>query len=132
MKQVKIDSSVLESVLSYQRELYPREGILLLRGRTKKDEILVYDVVIPPLAVHGDHFSSFPSYMLPMDFSIIGTAHSHPSGVLQPSPTDLNKFYGKIMIIAKYPFNSKEDVAVFDRTGEPIPYVIIDGETVRR
>jgi hypothetical protein len=46
---------------------------LLLRGKKKKDAIKVSDLVIPPLATHGNSFSSFPFHMLPIDFSIIGT-----------------------------------------------------------
>jgi len=65
--------------------------------------------------------------MLPIDLSIIGTAHSHPSGVLKPSITDLNKFYGRIMIIAAYPYRTEKDLAVFDGEGKRIGYKIIDG-----
>ena len=43
--------------------------------------------------------SHFNPYFLPIDFSIIGTVHSHPSGVLKPSIADLNHGYGKIMLI---------------------------------
>jgi len=64
--------------------------------------------------------------MLPIDFSIIGTAHSHPSGVLRPSPADMNRFYGRIMIIAAYPYRSERDIAVFNGEGKTVQYEIIN------
>jgi len=81
---------------------------------------------VPPLAVHGRGFSNFPLYMLPIDLSIVGTAHSHPAGGLRPSVTDLNNFYGRIMIITSYPYQSKQNIAVFDREGNVIEYEEIE------
>ena len=63
--------------------------------------------------------------MLPLDLSIVGVAHSHPSGVLKPSLGDLNNFYGRIMVIMAYPYNSEKDIAAFDREGNVIKYSII-------
>ena len=126
MRRVYIKKSVILSILEYAVTCHPKEGILLLRGETKKNEIRIEEVEIPPLSTHGLGFSSFSPYMLPIDFSIIGTAHSHPSGVLRPSSTDMNKFYGRIMIIAAYPYRTERDIAVFDGEGKPIQYEIIN------
>ena len=125
-KSIVINCSVLDSILTYAKISYPREGILLLRGKEDKNRILINEIVIPPLATHGRGFSSFPSHMLPIDFSIIGTAHSHPSAILRPSVGDLNHFYSRIMVIAAYPYNSYRDIAVFDGNGELVKYEISD------
>jgi len=124
-REVVVNRSVIRSILDYAKACHPKEGILLLKGSLSKDRITVNEVEIPPLAVHGFGFSNFPLHMLPLDFSVVGTAHSHPSGVLRPSITDLNKFYGRIMIIAAYPYRSEENVAVFDREGRLIEYEIV-------
>jgi proteasome lid subunit RPN8/RPN11 len=124
-KKITFETSVIDSLLSYARTSHPNEGILLLRGRISKDEILVKETIIPPLATHGKGFSGFPFHMLPLDLSIVGVAHSHPSGVLKPSLEDLNNFYGRIMVIIAYPYNSKRDIGVFDREGNMIKYSII-------
>lgn len=124
-REVVVNRSVIRSILDYAKACHPKEGILLLKGSLSKDRITVNEVEIPPLAVHGFGFSNFPLHMLPLDFSVVGTAHSHPSGVLRPSITDLNKFYGRIMIIAAYPYRSEENVAVFDREGRSIEYEIV-------
>lgn len=125
MKRIIMKRSVLESILSYARACHPREGILLLRGKTKRDVIEVNEVLLPPLSVKGKSFSTFPLYMLPIDFSIVGTAHSHPSGALSPSIRDLNSFYGKIMIIAAYPYRSENDIIIIDGEGKTLNYEIV-------
>jgi len=123
-KSVAISRSVVESILSYARAVHPREGILLLRGTVEKHRILIDEVEVPPLAVHGRSFSNFPLHMLPIDFSIVGTAHSHPSGVLSPSIGDLNNFYGRVMIITAYPYSSEQQIAAFDANGKAVKYQI--------
>jgi len=122
---VLIEQSVIDSILSYARMLHPREAILLLKGKVDKNRIMVNDTQIPPLATHGNTFSTFPLHMLPIDFSIVGVAHSHPSGALRPSVTDLNKFYGQIMVITAYPYRSEKNLAIFDREGKPLKYEVI-------
>jgi proteasome lid subunit RPN8/RPN11 len=122
---VRFEKSVIDSVLSHALDTYPREAILLLRGKKSREELLVNEIVIPPLATHGFGFSGFPVQMLPMDLSVIGVSHSHPSGHLEPSDHDLNHFYGRIMVIAAYPFQSYSDIAVFDKDGERIPWQVM-------
>ena len=126
MAPVCIHRVVVDSILTYAKVNHPKEGILLLRGRNKKNTILVEEVVIPPFAVHGTSFSTFPVHMLPADFSIVGTAHSHPSGTLYPSIGDLNNFYGKLMIITVYPYHSEQQIAVFFRNGKTVRFKILD------
>jgi proteasome lid subunit RPN8/RPN11 len=56
--------------------------------------------------------------MLPMDFSIIGTVHSHPSGSLIPSPVDLNNSMGRVIVIVGFPYDGEENVAAYNRDGK--------------
>jgi len=86
----------------------------------------VKDLIIPPLATHGRSFASFPAHMLPMDFSLIGSVHSHPSGVAKPSVEDLNRSFGTIIMIVAYPFLGIENVAVYNHAGEKIALRLID------
>ncbi len=104
------------------------EGILLLRGKTEREDTRIREVVIPPFSTRGNGFSSFPLYALPMDFSIVGTAHSHPSGVTQPSFEDLNHFYGRLMIIVGYPYESERNMVVYNRKGEAVSFEVSDQE----
>ena len=123
--QVSIERQVIESVLDYAKACHPKEGILLLRGKSRKGKTIIEEVVIPPLSVRGSGFSNFPLHMLPIDFSIVGTMHSHPSGALRPSTTDLNHFYGRIMIIVAYPYRSEQDIIVLDGEGNNVNFEII-------
>ena len=124
--RVLVNRSVVDSILTYAKLQHPREGILLLRGAVDNSEAHVKEVVIPPLAIRGYSYSAFPLHMLPIDLSIIGTAHSHPSGVLQPSIEDLNHFYGKIMVITTSPYESEEHLAIYDRDGKLVKYEIVE------
>jgi len=124
-KSILIRQTLIDSILSYARGVYPNEGILLLRGKIKRDTLMVEENIIPPFATHGADFSSFPLFPLPMDASIVGAAHSHPSGALRPSVQDLNNFYGRIMVIVVYPYRSSRDLAVFNRDGKKVSYQII-------
>jgi len=128
VKSVLVSRSVIESVLSHAKFVHPKEGILLLRGKVEKNRVSVNEVEVPPLAVHSRNFANFPLHMLPIDFCIVGTAHSHPSGVLRPSIGDLNNFFGRIMIIAAYPYISERQIAVFDKDGRTLGYEIADRE----
>jgi len=122
--KVYIKEEICQGILDFFKCIHPKEGILLLRGRKFRDGIIIEEVVIPPKALHGEGFSSFPIYMLPVDFSIVGLAHSHPSGTLNPSPQDLNNFYGKIMMIACPPYTYKT-LAFFSKKGEKIEYSLV-------
>ena len=56
---VRFERSVADSILSYSIHAYPKEGILLLRGKASKDEVLITDVLIPPLGHAWPRFLRF-------------------------------------------------------------------------
>ena len=120
--QIRMD--VLRSILAWARERHPNEIVLLLRGQVDKGVARVDEFLFPPYASGGRGFAQFPAHMLPIDFSVIGTVHSHPAGSPRPSPTDLNKFYGKVMMIVAYPY--REDcVGANDSRGESLKIELI-------
>jgi proteasome lid subunit RPN8/RPN11 len=116
---VAIPGVLLDSMLSFARMQHPREVILLLRGSVGRSWITIEENLLPPFASSGRDFAQFSPHMLPIDFSIVGTLHSHPSGSPRPSPTDLNHFYGRIMMIVAYPY-TRDWVAVYDKRGESV------------
>jgi len=117
---VTMRKKLLEFVFESARRLHPKETILLLRGKTDKNMIRILEVLIPPLATYGRGFSAFPAYMLPIDFSIIGTAHSHPTGNLRPSVEDQNHAVGKIMLIVAFPYRGQENTTAYNREGKKL------------
>lgn len=115
---VSISQKLLQTIFEGARRLHPKETILLLRGEKKKDLIKISELVVPPLATYGRGFSDIPLHMLPIDFSIVGTVHSHASGNLTPSTTDLNHVFGNILMIVGFPFSDKRNIAVFNHSGK--------------
>jgi proteasome lid subunit RPN8/RPN11 len=118
---VQVPEELLDAIFEGARRLYPKETFMLLRGKKSKNAIHVTDLVVPPLAIYGYGFANFPLHMLPMDFSIVGTVHSHPSGNIAPSHVDLNHFFGRILMIVGFPFADAQNVAVYSSNGERLP-----------
>lgn len=121
---VSMSAELLDSICEGAKRLYPKETILLLRGKKSKDTIHVSDLVVPPLAVYGYGFANLPFHRLPMDFSVVGTVHSHPSGNINPSRVDLNHFFGRVLMIVGFPFAGAQNVAVYDSKGEKLEFQV--------
>ena len=50
---VSMSQELLDSIFEGAKRLYPRETILLLRGKKVKDVVRIVDLVVPPLATYG-------------------------------------------------------------------------------
>lgn len=122
--KVIFTSQVMDSLLTYSRMAYPNEGILIIRGKSKKGIVQVTSVMVPPAAVHAHSYSSFNWWMLPLDMSYLGVAHSHPSGNANPSQEDKLHATGRIMVIMGYPFVGTSNVGVFDHNGNRVPFEV--------
>jgi proteasome lid subunit RPN8/RPN11 len=122
LQRVVFSPGVVDSLLSYSKMAYPAEGILLLRGRSRKGVAEVTGVAVPPAAVHARSYSSFNWWMVPLDMSYLGVAHSHPSGHAVPSDQDLLHATGRLMVIMGYPYSGEECLGVFDHNGNPVPF----------
>jgi hypothetical protein len=53
IEKVRCEKSVADSILTYALGSYPKEAILLIRGKAERNTIFINDVLIPPLATHG-------------------------------------------------------------------------------
>ena len=125
LNDVKVKREVLECFLGLCKQVFPRENIMLIRGKIKNGTANIGEFLIPPFSTYGEGFSGFSSFHIPFDLSIIGVAHSHPSGNANPSNEDMNYFYGRLMIIAGYPYNENALIA-YNSKGEKLPVTIID------
>ncbi|EGG42422.1 Putative metal-dependent protease of the PAD1/JAB1 superfamily [Candidatus Nitrosarchaeum limnium SFB1] len=123
-REIKLKKDVLDSILSFCQMKHPNEAILILRGKSKKGNVLIDGLVIPPFAFNAHASSGFPHYMLPADISYVGTVHSHPSGNPSPSITDLNNFYELISLIVGFPYGDK-DIFAWDSNGNAVKLTII-------
>ena len=123
--EVLVPKKIVQMILESAKSLHPKETIFLLRGKTRKDTITISEIVIPPSATYGKGFASLPMFMMPIDFSVIGTAHSHPSGSLALSVEDLNHALGKIILLTAYPYDRIDSLAVYNRRGEKLRLRVI-------
>ena len=122
--KVKISREVVEGILEACRNVHPHEFVGLLRA--EKDTIT--EVILPPASIYGRGAAQFNPYMLPFDFSIVGSIHSHPSGHGEPSTQDLNSMFnfGVVHIIVTYPYRSPQDLHFYNKKGQPIQPEITD------
>jgi proteasome lid subunit RPN8/RPN11 len=121
----KIKRECLNLIFECAKSSFPHEfGGLLRVDDEVKDTIS--EVVIIPGTISGDSHAIFQMHMRPIDFSIVGTVHSHPSPFARPSEADLHLFgkYGKVHIIAAMPFSGKAWKA-YNHSGEKIEIEIV-------
>ena len=123
-RRVSLKEDVRDSILSFCKMNHPDEGILILKGKSKKGNIIIDGLVIPPFSETGSTFAGFPHSFLPFDTSYVGVVHSHPVGSARPSLEDLNNFFGLISLIVKSPYED-ENIFAWDRDGKPIDITII-------
>jgi len=102
----KIARRCLNLIFEASKSSYPNEFGGLLRVDEKEKHTIV-ELVLLPGTISGDSHAIFRMHMMPIDFSIVGTVHSHPSPVPRPSDADLQLFrkHGKIHIIVASPFS---------------------------
>lgn len=100
---MKIKRSLLELIMESSKDTLPNEFAAILKAKNN----IIYEIAMVPGTVAGERSALFKLYNLPIDYSYVGTVHSHPSGIIYPSDEDLKLFsnFGKIHIIVGYPFN---------------------------
>jgi len=121
----KIKRECLSLIFECAKSNFPNEfGGLLRVDINNKDTII--EIVILPGTVSGDSHAIFQMHMRPIDFSIVGTVHSHPSPFAQPSDADIQLFgkYGKIHIISASPFN-EDSWKAYDHNGKKLNVTVI-------
>ena len=89
--QWKITKKCLDLILESAKETYPNEFGALLRVDSEKKYTII-ELVLLPGTISGDSHAIFRLHMQPIDFSIVGTVHSHPSHFANPSDADLQLF----------------------------------------
>jgi proteasome lid subunit RPN8/RPN11 len=125
-KQIIISRSAIDGIISYSKALHPHEAILILQGKTTREQVIIESLVIPPFALSGPYYSGYSNFYLPSDSSYVGSAHSHPGGSNRPSLEDLNRgFYGAVSIIIAHPYEDRT-MAAYDRNGNKLEIKVAD------
>jgi proteasome lid subunit RPN8/RPN11 len=121
-----ISRSAADGIISYSKGLHPNEALLVLQGKTTREQVIIEGLVIPPFALSGPYYSGYSNFYLPSDSSYVGSAHSHPGGSNRPSLEDLNRgFYGAVSIIIAHPYEDRT-MAAYDRNGNKLEIKIIN------
>jgi proteasome lid subunit RPN8/RPN11 len=118
-----IKKRTLKMILEASKSSYPEEFGAFLRA----EKGVIHELILLPGTVSGQRHAIFKLHMLPIDFTIVGTVHSHPSGACIPSDADLQLFrrYGWIHIIACMPYD-RSCWACFDMTGQRRELKVVD------
>lgn len=103
---------------------HPNEAVLILRGKSKKGNITVDGLVIPPFSTTDTTFAGIPNSFLPLDSSYVGIVHSHPKGLAKLSISEAHNFFGLVSIIVTSPYDD-DDIFAWDSKSEPIEITIV-------
>jgi proteasome lid subunit RPN8/RPN11 len=120
---ILIKRNVIETIIEAAKNTYPKEFFALL-GSTKKG--IIDELVVVP-AIYGYGHTLIRSGLIPVDFNIIGSVHSHPGHSSAPSKADLSSFanFGRIHLIIAWPFNM-DTIEVYDVTGKKHAWRVIE------
>jgi len=118
-----IRKRTLKMILEASKSSYPEEFGALLRAKKG----VITELILLPGTVTGERSALFKLHMLPIDSSVVGSVHSHPSGACFPSGADLDLFrrFGWIHIIACSPYD-RSSWRAFDGLGETRELKVID------
>ncbi len=118
-----IRRETLEMILEASRDTYPMEFGAILRAEGG----VVSEILLVPGTIGGESHAIFQLHMLPIDFSVVGTVHSHPGPNADPSQEDLEFFQrlGYIHIIVASPFVA-DSWRAWDRDGNPYELSVVD------
>ena len=117
-----ITRKCLRMILEASRDMYPNEFGAFLRA----EEGVIDELVMIPGTVMGRRHAIFQTWLLPPNMHVVGTVHSHPSGVYRPSEEDRHLFsnFSGLHIITGYPYN-EDTWAAWTNKGERIPLTVV-------
>lgn len=118
-----IRRATLQMILAASRDTYPNEFAAVLRA----EEGVVTEIMPLPGTKFGDRSALLMLHMLPVDFSVVGSVHSHPSGIPLPSGADLQlfRYFGYLHIIVGHPY-TPEMWRAWDHDGNPYDLQVVE------
>ncbi len=120
IKGVSID--FIDGFNESAKSAYPDEFLCVHR----EIDGVISEMVMLPGTVFGDEHSFLNQWMEPIDFSITGSAHSHPGFSNRPSDADKDFFsnMGGVHFITCQPYD-RSSWKAYNSRGEPIDLEII-------
>jgi proteasome lid subunit RPN8/RPN11 len=118
----KIEREVLETIIESAKAAHPNEfaGALRAEGDT------ITAVLLVPGTVQGARHAVIRMNRLPVDRSVVGVVHSHPSKTARPSKEDLQLFgkHGHTHIIIHHPYD-ETTWRTWNHRGEPVQLDVV-------
>ena len=120
--EVHIEGETLQFLLHACRNVHPEE----FAGFLREKKGVITEVLLVPGTIFGREGSVINRWMLPIDASVCGTAHSHPSSNVTPSPSDLRFFsiFGKYHAIVGFPYTA-HTIQFYTRKGAPVEHKVV-------
>ena len=118
-----IQRSVLELMCEMGKESHPNEYGAALRAEGG----VITELVFVPGMIGGDSHTMMNTWHLPIDSTIVGTVHSHPTPNATPSDADRQFFshFGSVHIIIGAPYTPRTWRA-YDLTAAPIALDVLE------
>jgi len=117
-----ITSKVLELIFAASRDTHPNEFACVLRA----EDGVINEILLVPGTISGGRSAILRLHMLPIDFTVVGSAHSHPTPNAIPSEADMSLFskFGPLHIIIGFPYNMNSWRA-YNRDGQQISLDVV-------
>lgn len=117
-----ITKRTLNMIFECAKDAHPRE---FAAGMRHIDGV-ISELILVPGTISGNRSALLRLSNLPIDYSLVGIVHSHPSPNVSPSPQDINMFgrYGRVHIIVGWPYHEKSWKA-YDWNGEEIELEVL-------
>ena len=121
-----IKREVLDLILAVSKDSYPNEFAGVLRC----EKGVITEIMLVPGTVSGERSALLKLHMLPIDYTVVGTVHSHPGRSNNPSEGDLYLFrkYGYVHIITRVPYD-KDSWKAWDLDGNPYHLEVLGDES---
>ncbi len=117
-KEIKgITDRTLSMILESSKDAYPNE---FAAGMREIDGI-ISELILVPRTITSHSKALLQLHHLPIDYSMVGIVHSHPSSNIHPSQNDMIMFgrYGRVHIIVGMPYDMNSWRA-YDYNGKEI------------
>ena len=117
-----ITSKALELMFAAARDTHPHEFACVLRA----EDGVITEILLVPGTISGDSSAILRLHMLPIDLSVVGSAHSHPTPEAIPSEADLSLFsrFGPLHIIIGYPY-TMDSWKAYSRDGSEVNLEVV-------
>jgi len=118
MNKIKgVSISFIDGFNESAKSTYPDEFLCVHR----EIDGVISEIMMLPGSIYGDEHSFINQWMEPIDYSISGSAHSHPGFSNEPSDADKDFFsnMGGVHFITCQPYD-RNSWKAYDSRGEPI------------